>query len=320
MISLYLALFGGLLGAILVGQLASAWGLQSALAVVTLVAALVGGGLLINGSRYVRSDMALASADLIEERDERRRVAAGGKVPLPQVRNLDFSYGPIQVLFDVNLDVWEGEILALLGTNGAGKSTLLRAISGLSYADRGVVRLAGRTLTYAEPGTRVAHGVVQVPGSKAVFPNLSVADNLRARGFTLRRDAADLARRTKGVLEVFPALAERMDQPAGTLSGGEQQMLALAGALLLDPKVLLIDELSLGLAPVVVQQLLEIVADLKARGLTMVIVEQSVNVALSIADRAAFMERGQIRFEGPAAELLERDDLVRAVFLGGEGG
>jgi ABC-type branched-subunit amino acid transport system ATPase component len=165
---------------------------------------------------------------------------------------------------------------------------------------------------------RLEHGIVQVPGGKATFPTLTVAENLRARGYTVRN--RDLDQRIARVLELFPVLAARLDQPAGSLSGGEQQMLAIAGALMLDPKILLIDELSLGLAPVMVQQLLEVIARLKEEGMTMVIVEQSVNVALSVADRAVFMEKGQVRFQGPAAELLERDDLIRAVFLGAEGG
>ena len=173
-------------------------------------------------------------------------------------------------------------------------------------------------MTFADPGTRLGLGIVQVPGGKATFPNLSVADNLRARGFSVRRRELDV--RIDRALERFPVLRTRLDQPAGTLSGGEQQMLAIAGALLLDPKVLLIDELSLGLAPIMVQELLEVVAALKDDGLTMVIVEQSVNVALSIADRAVFMEKGRVRFQGAATDLLERGDLVRAVFLGGEGG
>ncbi|MHB8465654.1 MAG: MFS transporter [Acidimicrobiales bacterium] len=320
MIGLYLSLVGGLFGAIVVGELSASWGERTALQVVILLVGIVGGGLLINGARHVRADMAAASTDLLEERDEQLRVAAGGQVPMLQIRNLDFSYGLVQVLFDVDLDVWEGEVLALLGTNGAGKSTLLRVVSGLNYADRGVVRLAGRTLTYAEPTTRAELGIIQVPGGRAVFPGLSVRENLRASAFSLRRDPATLGRRMADVIELFPVLGERLDQPAATLSGGEQQMLALAGALLLEPRLLLIDELSLGLAPVVVEQLLGIVAQLKARGLTMIIVEQSVNIALSIADRAVFMEKGQVRFEGPAADLAQRDDLVRAVFLGGEGG
>ncbi len=281
---------------------------------------MVGGALIAYGSRFVRADIGAATAELIEERDERARVAAGGDLPMLQVRHLDFSYGPVQVLFDVNLDVREGEVLALPGTNGAGKSTLLRAISGLGIADRGVIRLQGRTITLTEPRTRVGLGIVQVPGGKSVFPALSVRENLIAGTGPFRADSRRVAAATERVVSLFPILAERMEQPAGTLSGGEQQMLGLAMSLMLEPKVLLIDELSLGLAPLVVQLLLETIEQLKAAGLTIVVVEQSVNVALSIADRAVFMEKGQIRFEGPAAELLERDDLVRAVFLGRDGG
>jgi ABC-type branched-subunit amino acid transport system ATPase component len=237
-----------------------------------------------------------------------------------EVAGLDFSYGPVQVLFDVNVDVRRGEVLALLGTNGAGKSTLLRNVSGLVLPDRGSVRLNGRDITSAQAEARVRMGVVQVPGGKAVFPSLTVAENLIAGGYLHLRDKPRTASRVADALSLFPVLESRLRQPAGTLSGGEQQMLAIAKALLLDPEILLIDELSLGLAPVVVQQILGTVEQLKGRGITMVIVEQSVNVALTIADRAVFMEKGQVRFEGPAAELLERDDLVRAVFLSGQGG
>ena len=319
-IGLYLSLVGGLGGALVVGTMADALGNRAAIAIVAPIAALAGGALIFYGSRFVRTDIAAAAAELIEERDERARIAAGGDLPMLQVRNLDFSYGPVQVLFDVNVDVRDGEVLALLGTNGAGKSTLLRAISGLGIPDRGVVRMQGRTITLTEPRTRVGLGIVQVPGGKAVFPGLSVRENLVASTGTFRSDPERVAASFARVVTLFPVLGERMDQAAGTLSGGEQQMLGLATSLMLDPKVLLIDELSLGLAPVVVQQLLETIERLKAEGLTIVIVEQSVNVALSIADRAVFMEKGQVRFEGPAADLLERDDLVRAVFLGGEGG
>ena len=239
---------------------------------------------------------------------------------LLEVRGLDFSYGQVQVLFGVDLDVRRGEVLALLGTNGAGKSTLLKNVSGLVLPDRGTVRLAGTDITSTEAESRVRMGVVQVPGGKAIFPSLTVAENLTAGGYLHLRDKARTAARTADALALFPVLETRLRQQAGTLSGGEQQMLAIAKALLLDPEILLIDELSLGLAPVVVQQLLATVDELKRRGITMVIVEQSVNVALTLADRAVFMEKGEVRFEGPAADLLERDDLVRAVFLSGHGG
>jgi ABC-type branched-subunit amino acid transport system ATPase component/predicted MFS family arabinose efflux permease len=320
LVGLYLSLVGGLGGALIVAGLADAHGPQMAVAIVAPISSLVAGALVAYASRYLRSDIAAAVADVIEERDERDRVAAGGELPILQVRHLDFSYGQVQVLFDVNVDVRRGEVLALLGTNGAGKSTLLRTISGLAPPDRGVIRLSGRTLTFADPVTRVRAGIVQVPGGRSVYPSLSVRENLLARGYTMLSDTGRLQERVNSVLELFPVLAIRLDQRAGSLSGGEQQMLGIATALLLEPEVLLIDELSLGLAPVVVQQLLEVIERLKALGMTIVIVEQSVNVALSIADRAVFMEKGQVRFEGAAADLLERDDLIRAVFLGKEGG
>lgn len=315
-IGLYLSLVGGVGGALVLGGLAQALGNRAAVAIALPPAALLGGALLAQGRKHVRQDIAAAAAELLEERDERLRVASGEQVPALQVRNLDFSYGSLQVLFGVDLDVRKGEVLALLGTNGAGKSTLLRAISGLGIADRGVIRLHGRAITFSDPGTRVRLGVVQVPGGKAVYPSLSVGENLVAGAWTYVWDVPRIRRRVAEVVELFPVLAERLDQPAGTLSGGEQQQLAIATALLLDPEVLLIDELSLGLAPVVVQELMRVVERLKERGMTIVIVEQSLNVAIALADRAVFMEKGQVRFEGPAKQLLERDDLVRAVFLG----
>ena len=319
-VGVYLTLIGGVGGALLTGALSDAFGEQAAVAMTAPVASLLGGALIVYGARFVRGDIAAAIADLREEQDEKRRVAAGGEVPALQVRHVDFSYGHVQVLFDVSLDVQRGEVLALLGTNGAGKSTLLRAISGLGMPDRGTVRFEGRTITYVDPVERVRMGVAQLAGGKAVFPDLSVEENILIGAHTFIWDREVVAARLERVLELFPILAARLDQPAGTLSGGEQQMLAMARALLLEPKLLLIDELSLGLAPVVVQELLGTVERLKEQGVTMVIVEQSVNVALSLADRAVFMEKGRIRFEGPAAELAQRDDLVRAVFLGGEGG
>jgi ABC-type branched-subunit amino acid transport system ATPase component len=234
------------------------------------------------------------------------------------VRNLDFSYGTVQTLFDIDIEVAPGETLALLGTNGAGKSTLLRVISGFGVASRGVVRLDGRTITFVEAERRVRLGIVQVAGGRSTFDPLTVRETLRLGAYTLPPEEVD--ERIALVLDTFPALRERLDQRAGSLSGGQKQMLALAQAVLLEPRLLIIDELSLGLAPVVVQDLLEILHRLKAQGQTMIIVEQSVNVALAIADRAVFMEKGRVRFEGPAADLAERDDLLRAVFLGREGG
>jgi ABC-type branched-subunit amino acid transport system ATPase component len=315
MIGLYVFLFGSFFGAIITGMLSDAYGTRAALVIVVLPSTLIGGGLIALGARYIRGDMAMVVEELREEQAELARInEPGAIVPVIQVRNLDFAYGKVQVLFDVNLDVQQGETLALLGTNGAGKSTLLRVISGLGVASRGVVRFNGRTVTYADPEVRVKIGIVQLIGGGATFPPLTVEENLRIAAFLSAR--AEQRRQVDAVLEIFPMLAERMRTPAQDLSGGQQQMLALAMALIHEPEVLIIDELSLGLAPIMVQQVLEIVRDLKARRLTMIIVEQSLNVALAVADRAVFMEKGAIRFEVPAQELALRDDLARAVFLG----
>ncbi|MCY3577023.1 MAG: ABC transporter ATP-binding protein, partial [bacterium] len=223
----------------------------------------------------------------------------------------------VQVLFDIGFEVRQGESLALLGTNGAGKSTVLRVVSGLGVPQRGVVRLHGRTITYADPGMRAKIGIVQLAGGKAIFPGLSVEENLRMAGF--RYGQAELEPRLERAYDLFPVVAQRRSAVAGEFSGGQQQMLSLAMALMHDPEILMIDELSLGLAPVTVQSLLEVVERLRDDGQTMIIVEQSLNVALAVADRAIFLEKGQIRFEGPAHELAERDDLARAVFLGQSG-
>ncbi len=319
MVGVYIFLMGGFFGGLLAGALSDAHGERTALTVVVPPAALLGGFLIVYGSRYMRRDIALTAAELREQQAERERVMREpDNVPVLQVRNVDVSYGNLQVLFDVGFDVRKGEVLALLGTNGAGKSTILKAISGLKLPDRGVVRMNGRTITLVDPQYRASMGLVLVPGGEAVFSSMTVAENLTLWS----RQISDPSRRRERlslVEETFPVLRERADQRAGSMSGGQQQMLALAKAVMLDPEVLLIDELSLGLAPVVVQDLLVVVERLKQQGITMVIVEQSVNVALSIADRAVFMERGQVKFEGPARELLERGDLLRAVFLSGAG-
>jgi ABC-type branched-subunit amino acid transport system ATPase component/ABC-type branched-subunit amino acid transport system permease subunit len=246
-------------------------------------------------------------------------VAAGADVPLLDVAGLDVSYGSLQVLFDVDLRVDRGEIVALLGTNGAGKSTLLRAIAGLSRC-RGGIALDGRGLANRRPERIVRDGVVLMPGGKAVFPTLTVAEHLRLACWTFRRDRQRIADSTDDVLELFPALGDRLDACAGDLSGGEQQQLALATTLLLRPEVLLIDELSLGLSPIVVAALCDVVRRLHREGVTIVVVEQSVNVALTLAERAVFMEKGTVRFQGPTRELLDRPDLLRSVFLEGAGG
>jgi len=236
------------------------------------------------------------------------------------VRNLDVAYDGVQVLFDVSLDVDEGEIVALLGTNGAGKSTVLNAISGLVTPTRGQVTIDGEDFTGAPTGRTVASGIVMVPGGRGVFPSLSVADNFRIAAWSQRHDPDHVQAATARALEQFPILESRWHTPAGMLSGGEQQMLNLSQALLAKPRLLLVDELTMGLAPLVVEQLLEIVAQIHQGGATVVVVEQSVSTALRLAERAVFMEKGEVRFTGPTAELLERPDILRAVYLRGGAG
>lgn len=237
--------------------------------------------------------------------------------PIVDVEGVDFSYGRLQVLFDVSVQVEEGEALALLGTNGAGKSTLLRVLCGLERPSSGHVTFEGRDITGVAAERLVGQGLALIAGGKAIFPDLSVRENLDIQALPIHRQRSTVKARMAEVLDTFPVLKKYLRRQAGSLSGGEAQQLALAKALLLDPKVLCIDELSLGLAPVVVQELMEIVRSLHDGGLTMVIVEQSLSVASQICERSVFMEKGEIRFEGSTAELLERDDIARAVFLGG---
>jgi branched-chain amino acid transport system ATP-binding protein len=248
---------------------------------------------------------------------ERARDTGPGGPVLLEVSGLTVSYGGVQVLFGVDLDVRAGEIVALLGTNGAGKSTTLNAISGIVEPDGGNVWFAGDPVTGEAPERTVARGIVQVPGGRGIFPGLTVAENLKMGSFLIRRDREATAARMAEVLELFPRLAERRNQRAGSLSGGERQMLTLAQSFLLRPRLLLIDELSLGLAPAIVQELLRAVRDVNASGVAIVLVEQSVNVALTLAHRAYFMEKGEVRFSGPTSELLQRSDLLRSVFLEG---
>jgi ABC-type branched-subunit amino acid transport system ATPase component/predicted MFS family arabinose efflux permease len=318
--AVYIFFVGATGGALLAALFTNAFGPRTAVLLIIVPSSIVGGALILRSATFIRHDLSLIVADLREDLQEHeRRRQDPAHVPVLQVRDLDFSYGPVQVLFGVDLDVRRGEVLALLGTNGAGKSTLLRVVAGLGTPSRGVVRLNGQTITFVSPERRARLGIHLLPGGRGVFPSMTVRENLEIGAFRYRRDPADVRRRIDRSLDLFPVLRERVDLPARTLSGGQQQMLALARTLLHDPEVLLIDELSLGLAPAVVQQLIEVIGGLKTGGMTVVVVEQSLNVALAVADRAVFLEKGRVRFEGSAAELAERDDLARAVFLGGVG-
>lgn len=236
--------------------------------------------------------------------------------PVLATTDLDFAYGSLQVLFGVSIEVRPGEALALLGTNGAGKSTLLRAICGLDSPSGGSVLFDGEDVTGVPAERIVGRSLVLIPGGRAVFTDMTVEENLTMQALTVRKNRSWVKERRNVVLDTFPRLAERLSQQAGSLSGGEQQQLGLAKALLLEPKLLCIDELSLGLAPVIVGELMEIVKGIHQSGVALVVVEQSLNIAAELCARAVFMEKGQVRFEGRTAELLERDDIARAVFLG----
>jgi branched-chain amino acid transport system ATP-binding protein len=298
----------------IVGGIADRYGIRQGLLIMVPVF-LIGAFILSSASFFVKADISrvwtstAAQAEVQYQRSQ-------GEVKLLLVRNVDVSYDNVQVLFGVNFEIDEGEIVALLGTNGAGKSTLLKAIAGVVPADGGAIVFDGRDATYAPPHEIAARGIVMVPGGQGVFPSLTVAENLRLAGW-LDRDQGSRAEAVERALEMFPALERRMQEPAANLSGGQQQMLTLAMALLLRPRLLMIDELSLGLAPSVVAELLVAVQQLKEQGTTVILVEQSVNVALTVAETAYFMEKGEIRFHGPTSELLERPDVLRSVFLEG---
>jgi branched-chain amino acid transport system ATP-binding protein len=247
-----------------------------------------------------------------------KAAASRQKIPddaLLKVSGLDVAYGKAQVLFGVDFHVEEGEIVALLGTNGAGKSTLLTSICGLVKPVGGTVTYEGRDITGASPNATVEQGIVLMPGARGVFPTLTVEENLRLAAWLFRKDEAYIKEANEKVLDYFPVLRERWTQKAGNLSGGEQQMLTLSQVFIARPKILMIDELSLGLAPMIVERLLEIVRAIHANGTAIVLVEQSVNIAVTVAERAVFLEKGEVRFHGPTSQLLNRPDLLRAVFL-----
>ena len=296
------------------GEDGSYRGLAVALAVLTSMAGIAAS----SAAKFFERDAARAAATLETTSRLNQERLGGGKPPLLVCRNIDVAYDTVQVLFDVDLEVQEGEIVALLGTNGAGKSTLLKAISGLVEPIGGSIFFDGRDITHADAVTAARSGIVQVPGGKAVFPTLTVAEHFRASTWLYADEPqSEIDGRIAKVLEMFPRLSERWDQMAGDMSGGEQQQLALGMAFVAKPRLLIIDELSLGLAPTVVEQLLGIVRAIHAEGCTVILVEQSVNVALTIAQRAYFMEKGEVRFSGPTADLLERGDILRSVFLEG---
>jgi ABC-type branched-subunit amino acid transport system ATPase component/ABC-type branched-subunit amino acid transport system permease subunit len=239
---------------------------------------------------------------------------------LLRCHSVNAAYGSLQVLFGIDLEIKRGEMVALLGTNGAGKSSLLKTVTGLLPASSGSVRFAGAEISQVSTEQIARAGLTMMPGGRGIFPSLTVSDNLRVASWPIRKDRAEAEAARARAVELFPILVERADVAAGNLSGGEQQMLSLAMAFLVRPQLLCIDELSLGLAPTVVARLVEAVRDIHRQGTTVLIVEQSVNVALLVAEKATFLEKGTVRFSGASADLLNRPDLLRAVFIGGGSG
>lgn len=230
-----------------------------------------------------------------------------------EIENLASRYGRIEVLHGVSLNVQAGEIVTLVGSNGAGKTTLLRAISGVQPISSGSIRFDDQPIDRLRAHERVARGVVQVPEGRQVFAPLSVEDNLQLGAF--RRADKGIRADLDEVYATFPVLAERRDTVAGALSGGQQQMLAIGRALMARPKLVLLDEPSMGLAPVLVEQIFSIISGLKTRGLTILLIEQNANAALAIADRGYVIETGRIVMSGPGRQLLD-DPRVRNAYLG----
>jgi ABC-type branched-subunit amino acid transport system ATPase component/predicted MFS family arabinose efflux permease len=307
---------GSLLGVIFLAGIDRRYGIAGSMASLA-IPGLVGGWVLASAARFVNADIDRMIDEVIEQEEVHRIVASGGRLPMLSCRGVDFSYDKLQVLFGVDFSVDDGEMVALLGVNGAGKSTLLKAISGIGLPTAGSVRYRGQDITYLDAERRLRLGITQIPGGRAVFGPMTVVENMRTFGFANRRDRKGVDEAIERSFAAFHRLYERRASSASTLSGGEQQMLGLSKALILRPRLLLIDELSLGLAPVIVGQLLEMVREINADGTAVVLVEQSVNIALNLAEHAYFMEKGEMRFDGRSDDLLARDDLLRAVFLQG---
>jgi len=231
-----------------------------------------------------------------------------------ELRSVDAGYGSFQALFDVNLDVKAGEAIGVIGPNGAGKTTLMRVVSGLIRPSRGSIRMEGVDILATPAHRIVSLGIAHVPENRRLFPQLSVDDNLKMGAF-MKEARGKYAERLEIVFDLFPRLKERRHQMAGTMSGGEQQMCAIGRALMSDPKLLLLDEPSAGLAPVVVQQVFELVKRIRSSGLTVLIVEQNVQQVLRVVDRAYLIEAGSIRASGTSAEMLA-SDTVKEAYLG----
>jgi branched-chain amino acid transport system ATP-binding protein len=232
---------------------------------------------------------------------------------LLEVEGLEVAYGAINAVKGVSLQVRQGEWVSLIGSNGAGKTTTMKAITGMLNPTAGEVRLHGQSLRGQGPWTRVQQGLAMVPEGRGVFTRMSILENLLMGAFT--RDDVQISDDVERIFETFPRLKERRDQLAGTLSGGEQQMLAMGRALMSRPQILLLDEPSMGLSPIMVDKIFEVVQSVAAQGVTLLLVEQNASRALQLADRAYVMDSGLITLEGPARDLLN-DPKVRAAYLG----
>jgi branched-chain amino acid transport system ATP-binding protein len=243
---------------------------------------------------------------------------ASGRQEIPvllAIRDLWVSYGPVAAIRGISLVVAPGEVVALLGANGAGKSTILRTISGLIRPRAGEIHFAGQRIDRLSPPRIVRLGVAHSPEGRRLFGMLTVAENLKL-GAAARKDGAGVAEDRERLLDLFPILRERIGQQAGTLSGGEQQMLALARAMMARPKLLMLDEPSLGIAPIVVQSIFSTLADLKRLGTTMLLVEQNMSLALDLADRAYVLRTGEVRLSGEARALKADVEGVASAYLG----
>ena len=233
---------------------------------------------------------------------------------LLEIDNITLLYGRIQALHGISLEVDQGEIVALIGANGAGKTTTMRAVSGLRPIASGAIRFAGQDITRMRPDLRVVRGISQSPEGRGIFPGMTVLENLEMGAYT-RRDGAAIRQDLDRVFGLFPRLRERMRQPGGTLSGGEQQMLAVGRALMSRPKLMLLDEPSMGLAPMLIQQIFSIITEINQQGTTILLVEQNAQQALTRAHRAYVLETGRIVKTGTGSELLH-DPAVKDAYLG----
>jgi branched-chain amino acid transport system ATP-binding protein len=313
--ALFLAL-GTLVVSVVDGGIADKFGWPVAL-IVLGVLILIGGLITASAAFGAYADaVAAAQVSAVSSLRDVQGKAAKAELPVLEASNVEFAYGGTRVLFGASVKLAGAECLGLLGTNGAGKSTLLKVMAGMETPSRGAVFYEGVDVTGQPPEVMAQRGLILVPGGRAVFSGLTVRENMQLATWLYRKQREAGRKAVDEALELFPKLRSRIDKPAAVLSGGERQMLGVAQGLICRPKVLMIDELTLGLAPLVVEELINVIAELKAQGMTLLLVEQSVNIASLLCDRAYFMEKGRVRFSGPPAALLERPDLVRSVFLG----